>query len=73
MLKMNGYVKIFKVIEEDKNNKLISFRIDNEKLLEKYKPICTKIQHFKSIELNVLPFYDDKTKIRTYINKVLVA
>ena len=43
MLKMNGYVKIFKVIEEDKNNKLISFRIDNEKLLEKYKPICTKI------------------------------
>ena len=43
MLKMNGSVKIFKVIEEDKNNKLISFRIDNEKLLEKYKPICTKI------------------------------
>ena len=40
---MNGYVKIFKVIEEDKNNKLISFRIDNEKPLEKYKPICTKI------------------------------
>ena len=43
MLKMNGYVKIFKVIEEDKSNKLISFRIDNEKLLEKYKPSCTKI------------------------------
>ena len=43
MLKMNGYVKIFKVIEENKNNKLISFRIDNEKLLEKYKSICTKI------------------------------
>ena len=43
MLKMNGYVKIFKVIEEDKNNKLISFPIDNEKLLEKYKPICTEI------------------------------
>ena len=43
MLKMNGYVKIFKVIEEDKNNKLISFRINNEKLLEKYKPICTEI------------------------------
>ena len=40
---MNGYVKIFKVIEENKNNKLISFRIDNEKLLEKYKSICTKI------------------------------
>ena len=42
MPKMSGYVKTFKV--EDKINKLMSFRIDDEKLLEKYKAICTKIK-----------------------------
>ena len=38
---MSGYVKTFKVTEgnKDKNNKLMSFRIDDEKLLEKYKAI----------------------------------
>ena len=35
MPKMSGYVKTFKVKEG--NNKLISFSIDDEKLLEKYK------------------------------------
>ena len=35
--KMSGYVKIFKV--KDKNNKLISFLINEEKLLEKYETI----------------------------------
>ena len=41
MPKMSGYVKRFKVKEEDKNksNKLMSFGIDDEKLLEKYKVI----------------------------------
>ena len=36
--KMSGHVKTFKAKEEDtdKNNKLVSFRIDNEKLLQKY-------------------------------------
>ena len=36
---MSGYVKKFKVKDEDKdkNNKLMSFRVDVEKLLEKYK------------------------------------
>ena len=34
---MRGYAKIFKV--EDKINKLMSFRIDYEKLLQKYKTI----------------------------------
>ena len=34
MTKMSGYVKTFKVKEGDKD-KLMSFRIDNEKLLEK--------------------------------------
>ena len=32
MSKMSGYVKLFKV--EDKNNELMSFHIDDEKLLE---------------------------------------
>ena len=42
---MSRYVKTFKVKEGDryKNNKLISFRIDDKKLLEKYKAIWTKI------------------------------
>ena len=35
MTKMSGYVKTFKVKDGDKkNNQLISFRIDDEKLLE---------------------------------------
>ena len=36
---MTGYVKTFKVKDGDKvkNNKFISFRIDDEKLLEKIK------------------------------------
>ena len=34
---MSGYVKGFKIkdSDKDKNNKLMSFRIDDEKLLEK--------------------------------------
>ena len=44
MPRMSGYVKTFKV--EDKNNKLMSFRWD-EKLLEKYKAIWTKIEDLK--------------------------
>ena len=64
-------VKIFKV--EDKNSKLMSFHIDDEKLLEKYKAIWTKIEALKNVKLNALPVYDDryiKTKIRTYDYKV---
>ena len=75
MPKMSGYVKTFKVKDgdKDKNNKLMSFRIDDEKLLEKYKAIRTKIEDFKNIELNALPVYDDryiKSKIRTYGDKI---
>ena len=54
----------------------MSFRIDDEKLLEKYKAICTKIEDLKNIELNALPVNDlssynryIKTKIRTYGDK----
>ena len=51
----------------------MSFRIDDEKLLEKYKAIWTKIENFKNIELNALPVYDGrytKIKIRTYGDQV---
>ena len=44
MFKMSGYVKTFTI--EDKINKLTSFCIDDEKLLEKYKAIWTKIEDF---------------------------
>ena len=43
--------------------------IDDEKLLEKYKAIWTKIEDSKNIELNAWPVDDDwyiKTKIWTY-------
>ena len=47
----------------------MSFLIDDEKLLGKYKSIWTKGENFKNIELNALPVYNDryiKIKIRTY-------
>ena len=40
----------------------MSSRIDDEKLLEKYKTICTKVEDLKNTELNALPVYDDKYK-----------
>ena len=51
MPKISGYVKTLKVKDgdKDKNNKLISFRIDDEMLLEKYKAIWTKIEDLKNI------------------------
>ena len=54
--------KTSKVKDEHKkkNSKLMSFQIDGVKLLEKYKIIWTKIEDLKSIELNVLPVYDDR-------------
>ena len=67
MPKMSRFVKTFKVKEG--NNKLMSFRIDDEKLLKRYKPISTKIEDLKNIKLNALTVYDDryiKTTIRTF-------
>ena len=69
--KMSGYFKTFKVKERD--NKLMSFRMDDEKLLEKYKAIWTKVENFKNVELNALPVYDYryiKTIKRTYDDNV---
>ena len=47
MSKLSGYVKTFKF--EYKNNKLMSFRIGDKKLLQKYKAIWTMIKDFKKI------------------------
>ena len=69
--KISNYVKTFKVKEGD--NKLMSFRIDDEKLSKKYEAIWTKIKDLNNIELNALQVYNDKhikIKIRTYSNKV---
>ena len=56
-----------------KVKKLLSFRIDDEKLFEKCKAIWIKIEHLKKIDLNALPFHDEgymKTKIRTQCHNV---
>ena len=49
--KWSGYFKTSKVKGgvEDKTNKLISFRIDDEKLLGKNKPIWTKNENLKML------------------------
>ena len=45
---MSGYVKTFNVKDGDKykNNKLMHFHVDDEKLLEKYKTIWAKVEDF---------------------------
>ena len=51
----------------------MSFCIDDDKLLEKYKTIWIKIENLKNIELNALAVYEKryiKIKIRTYGEKV---
>ena len=47
--KMSEYVKTFKVKDwdKDKNNNLISFHRFDEKLLENYKTLRTKIEDLK--------------------------
>ena len=57
MSKMSWYAKTFKVRggDKDKNNKVMLFRIDDEKLLETYKSSWTKIVDLKNIRLNALP------------------
>ena len=49
--------------------------MNDEKLLEKYKAIWTKIKDLKNTELNTLPVFDDryiKIKIKTYGDSSLV-
>ena len=65
---MSGYVKTFKIKdgEQDKNNKLTSFHIDDNKLLEKYKTTWTKIgDQSMMIDIRYI-----KTKIGTHGDKV---
>ena len=70
--KMTGYVKTFTIDKDgdkdkNKNNKLMPLHIDENKLLEKYKTIWTKIGDLQNTELNALPIYDNryiKTKIQ---------
>ena len=62
MPKMGGYLNIFNVKEGGKNNKLMSFSVGYEKLLEKYKAIWNKIEDLKNIELNAWPVYHDRYK-----------
>ena len=74
---MSGYVKTFRVKEEnkEKSNKLMPFYIDDEKSLKKYKAIWTKIEDLENIELNALPVYDGryiKTKTRNMCTKVYI-
>ena len=60
--KMSGYIKTFKVKDgdTDKNNRLMFFRVNDEKQLQKYKTIWTKIEVLKRIELSALAVYDDR-------------
>ena len=53
MDRMIGYVKTFNVEDgfKYKNKKLMSLRIDDEQLLEKYKAIWTKIEELENIEI----------------------
>ena len=54
--KMSWYIKAFKI--EDESSKLMSFQIDDEKLLEKYKANWSKIEDLENIELIASPIYD---------------
>ena len=47
----------------------MSFRIDNYKLIAKYKTISTKTEELQNIELNALLVYDDRyIKIKITVN-----
>ena len=51
----------------------MSFRRDDDKVIEKYKSIWNEIKDLRNIELNALSTYDGryiKAKIRTYGNMV---
>ena len=72
LLKIIGYPNTFK----DKNNRLISFCIDDNKLLAKYKITWIKIGDLKNIKLNAFPVYDGKyikAKMRKYADKVYIT
>ena len=57
-----------------KSNKLMSFHIDDDKLLEKYRTVWIKTYKMLNVELNYFPGFDDnrytKAKMGRYGNKV---
>ena len=67
MPKMSGYVKTFD------GNKLMSFRVDGDNPVEKYKNIWRKIGELKGFGLTALLIHGDKyikTKIKTNDQKI---
>ena len=70
LLKTSGYVKTFKDGDKITSIKLISFLIDDDKLLAKYKTTWINIEGLLNITLNALSVYEDKhIKVRTYGGK----
>ena len=66
---MIGYVKPFD------NNKTMSFKFSDNKLLKKYKKIWEKVGNLLNIKFNSEPIYGDvdkyiKTKIKIYGSRV---
>ena len=66
--KIDEYVKTFKDKgwDNNKNNKLMSLRVDDDKLLEKYKTIWRQ-----NTELETLVIYDD-TYIKIEIERMVI-
>ena len=68
--KMSWYVQTFNDNDggkdKNKNNKLMALHIDDDKLLEKYKTICTETEDLQNIELNAWPVHD----VRYIKNKI---
>ena len=68
-LQMIGYVKIFD------SNKTMSFKVGDNKLLNKYSKIWERVSNLMNIEFDSEPVYGDndkyiKTKIKMYEDKV---
>ena len=66
--KIGTYVRTYKDKggDKNKNKKLMSLSIDDNKLYEKCKGILTNFEDLRNIELNALPTYDHryiKTKL----------
>ena len=55
---VNICTNLNKELKPNKSNKLMYFRLDDDKLLENYKTIWSKIKDLKNIELNALPVYE---------------
>ena len=63
------------IVKHFDNNKTMSFRGNDKKLLQKFTKIWERISSLMNIELDSKPVYGDndkyiKTKIKTYGNKV---